>query len=286
MEDNYKFDLILNFLAHGESMFMDDRRYQDFANTASNWLSRQGKHFFKDELMARFSTDKTFEQILEQRKHEFIPGQIVQRGKKREQIYYDIWSGDKIEAGDSFFSYFFACKLSHIDILQTDDFLNYHLEKSFENETEKFVRFLQLIFRQYATLIKPDTITTANEWISAEQKKPALSGTESETQKKARVKRDAGDNITSLNLAQTSYLINLLKQSKVIIKDDTILTSKTAGEAFSLLTGYSPDTLRLKMNLKGQHDLNRQDRAKVRQTLYDIVALIDKDINEQKGSKS
>ncbi len=285
MENKENYELVLNHISAGESRSMDEKRYELYTHTAAMWLNHQGKHLFQDEIMARYSTTKNFGEILKMKKHEFIPGMIMQRGKKREQVYYDVWGMDVIESSDPFFPFFFACKLSHIDILNLDEFLNYHLENSYDNDTEKCFRALQLIFRRYEHLLKPDTITTANEWISVKQKNQNLSGTETST-KKARVKRDSGDNITSLNLAQTAYLINLLKESRVIIKDDTILTYKTAGEAFSLLTGYSPDTLRLKTNLKGQGELTYNDRKTVREILYGIITLIDKEISEQKGKKS
>lgn len=284
MEYNEKYELVLNHISARESMLREENRYDDYLRTTALWLNHQGRHLFADDIISRYSTLKTIGEVLAQNKHQYVPGQLMQRGKKREQVYYDTWGMDVIEPDDAFFPFFFACKLSHTDILHLDDFLNYHLENSYHNDTEKYVRALQLIFRRYEHLLKPDTITTAQEWISSHQKRQGLEGNEATT-KKARVKRDAGDNITSLNLAQTAYFINLLKQSKVIIKDDIMLTSKTAGEAFSLLTGYSPDTLRLKMNLKGQDELTYNDRKTVRETLYGLITLIDKEISEQKGRK-
>lgn len=291
MEYNENYELVLNHISAGESMLMDDKRYESYAHTAAHWLNHLGKHLFQDEIMAKYETQKSFPEILKLKKHEFIPGMIVQRGKKREQVYYDVWAYEIVEATDSFFPYFFACKLSHIDILELDEFLNYHLENSFDTDTEKYCRLLQLVFRRYEHLIKPDTITTANEWISKEQKKPGLSGTEvnSDTHisiRRPRIKREASDNVTSLNLSQSAYLAVLLKQSKVAIKDDTILTQQSAGAAFHILTGYSENTIRQEMNLKGQSNLTYQDRKAVRELLYSIVLLIDKDIDEQKGKRS
>src|SRR6202008_944929 len=109
-------------------------------------------------------------ELLEEKKHEYLPGMMMQRGDKREQVYYDVWGQDIVEAGDPFFPFFFACKLSHIDILHTDEFLNYHLENSFEKDTEKYFRYLTLVFRSYEHLINPAIIETAKEWITASEK--------------------------------------------------------------------------------------------------------------------
>ena len=282
--ENY--ELILNQITYGESM-MDEKRYLDYTYKAALWLNQKGKYFFEDQIMNRYITNKLFEEILEQRKHEFIPGMIAQRNEKREQIYYDVWGMDVIKVEDPFFPFFFACKLSHIDLFNIDEFLKYHLENGFENSTDKYYRILQLILRQYSSLLKPDTIITSQEWINDQQKKPALTEIENLSTKnisirKPKIKREAGDNITALNLSQTAYLAVLLKESKIAIKDDIILTQSSTGAAFHVLTGYSEDTLRQAMNLKGQNALNRQDRTKVRQTLSEIITLIDKDIKDQK----
>lgn len=286
MEYNDNYELVLNHISAGEHLLKDQKRYENYSHTAALWLNHQGRHLFADEIINRYKGFKTIEEVLNQNKLQYIPSLFMQRGNKREQVYYDVWGMDVVESDDPFFPFFFACKFSHIDILHLDEFLAYHLERSFNGNAEKYFRALELIFRRYDSLLEQKSLETAKEWINAEQKRAGLTGTETDTLKKARVKREAGDNITSLNLAQTAYLINLLKESKVIIKDDNLLTSKSAGEAFSLLTGYSPDTLRLKMNLKGQNELTYQDRTKVRQILYEIVTLIDKEINGQKGKKS
>ena len=129
MKYNEHYELILNYISFGESM-LDERRYSDYGHTTALWLNRQGKHLFRDEIMSRYITTKSFEEILQQRKHEFIPGMIVQNGEKREQVYYDLWGTDVIKVEDPFFPFFFVCKLSHIDLLNVDEFLTYHLEKT------------------------------------------------------------------------------------------------------------------------------------------------------------
>ena len=167
MEFNEKHELILHNLSYGESRFMDEKRYEDYSHIVALWLGHQGIHLFQDEIIAKYDTKKSFGEILKEKKHEYIPGHIVQRGDKREQVYYYIWGSELVEAADPFFPYFFACKLSHTDILNLDDFLSYHLENSFEKNADKFFRALTLVFRRYENLLKPATIETAKEWITA-----------------------------------------------------------------------------------------------------------------------
>lgn len=66
---------------------------------------------------------------------------------------------------------------------------------------------------------------------------------------KGRPQRTAGDNLTKLNQEQTALLIDYFKKGRIILKDE-YLTDKTAGYGFHILTGYSPDSLRIRLNKK------------------------------------
>lgn len=250
MKFNENYELVLNHISAGESMLMDEERYEEYSHTAARWLNHQHKHLFQDEIMARYTMYKSFGELLKDKKHEYLPGMMVQRGDKREQVYYDIWGMDIVEATDPFFPFFFACKLSHIDILHTDEFLNYHLQNNFENDTVKFSRFLTLVFRSSEKLLKPSIIETAKEWIAA-------SGTKSEQpeQESKRIKgrkfREPGDNRTTLSLAQTALLIKFMQQTNIILAEDE-LNYIQAGRAFDILTGYSMDSIRQHLGAKGE----------------------------------
>jgi hypothetical protein len=70
---------------------------------------------------------------------------------------------------------------------------------------------------------------------------------------KGRPQREPDDTLTKLTQEQTALLIHYLREGKLILKGD-YLNNKQAGEAFSLLTGYSSETLRQKL---GEKELTR-----------------------------
>lgn len=204
-----------------------------------------------------------------------------------ENTWFDVWLENfDISPDEAYCDEFFVYQLRSLDLLETDDFLNYQLQIHFGNNILKFKRFVSLSLRKHGEkLMLPDQVKTVEEWLSMIEAKPELSGTESNKPKGSKITREHGDNITCLNLVQTAYLVNLLRQSKIIIKDEKILPDSKAGEAFNVLTGYSENTLRLRMNLKGQSDVTYTDRKAVRNALYAIIPFIDKEIDEQKGKK-
>ncbi len=73
-----------------------------------------------------------------------------------------------------------------------------------------------------------------------------ISGTE-KIKTKGKIKRERDDKATRLNQEQTALLIYCLRKTQVILKDE-YLNNKEAGQAFSILTGYSADTLRQNLN--------------------------------------
>lgn len=277
MENNESYELVLNDISFGESLLNDDKRYQEYSNTAALWLSRKKKRLFADEILSRYNSYKTIKEVLEKHSGQYHPGIIVQRGEKREQIYYDVWGMDIIEANDSFFSFFFACKLSHVDILQIDNFLDYHLENSFENNKDKFQRFLNLEIRRFQNLFKTETIETSTEWLKLKEADPTLlSGTEP-VRIKGRKKREKGDNRTILSLHQTVLLMDYLQKTGIILNTDE-LNYKQAGTAFQILTGYSSDAFRLKLGSKYSVDhimFAHEDHDAVYDALAKIQAIID-----------
>lgn len=65
------------------------------------------------------------------------------------------------------FEFFFALKLSQVDILNIDKFLEYQLNQS---KAEDFKRFIELLLRKYKNFISVDIITTACEWLNKNNK--------------------------------------------------------------------------------------------------------------------
>lgn len=233
---------------------------------------------------------------------------IEKEGWKKEDFekaWYDVWlERFEVTPADPFYDEFFVYQLRNLDLLDTDEFLNYQLNEYFDNDPAKFKRFILLSLRKHGDkLMTKDQVKTVEEWVAMVEQTPSLSempvnkeqpianeekksDSNEEKFRRSKVSRDRGDDITCLNLIQTAYFVNLLREVKVIIKDNKNLPDTWAAEAFNLLTGYKSDPLRLRMNLKGQNDVNYTDRKAVRDVLQKLINIVEKEINEQKGNKS
>jgi hypothetical protein len=245
MEYNEHYELILNHITARESMSQET--FEAYKQNAYSWLNNKGRHLFEEDILKEYSEGRTLEKIFSQNTERYIPGSNKQKGDKRERTWYDIMGMDVIEADDSFFNFFFTCKLRHLDLFQIDDFLNYYLENKFDGDTEKFHRFLIIALRKYTKLLKVEYTDTVNEWMTSLKTKGELSGA---TKTKGKLKREAGDKMTCLNLEQTALLIHFLQEGRIILKDE-YLNKKQAGQAFNTLTGYSADTLRQELGASG-----------------------------------
>lgn len=95
-----------------------------------------------------------------------------------------------------------------------------------------------------------------------EEKKAEIDTGGVELSRKSKLKREANDKYTCLNLDQTALLIEYLQQEKAILKDE-FLTDKEAGLAFELLTAYSRNTIRQK--------LGKVELLKSKQNLKDLL---------------
>ncbi|MGQ0828782.1 MAG: hypothetical protein ACT4ON_10345, partial [Bacteroidota bacterium] len=103
-----------------------------------------------------------------------------------------------------------------------------------------------------------------------------------ENKRKGKLKRESGDNLTKLNQEQTALLYQYLQTGRFILKDE-YLNNKLAGEAFSILTGYSPDALRQNFS---KAELERIATKKNLTDLFNAITnlriLIDKDLKDKK----
>ena len=194
--------------------------------------------------------------------------------------WLDLWSDYVISPQDELYDLFFTYKLKHTDILELDNILNYLFENYNSDNNTDFIRFLKLTLRKHGKLLLPEQLETINEWITEKEKEVALSGT-SELKTKVRIKRERDDKVTLLNQEQTAILIYCLRETKVILKDE-FLNNKEAGQAFSILTGYSADTLR--------QNLNKSETAKtataknvevVEKALKEVLKYIERNIKPE-----
>lgn len=62
--------------------------------------------------------------------------------------------------------------------------------------------------------------------------------------------RMANDGITSLSLTQTALFFNMLREHKIIFKDESYQTKENIYKAIQILTGYNKQNIKTAMNLK------------------------------------
>lgn len=102
---------------------------------------------------------------------------------------------------------------------------------------------------------------------------------------KGRMQRVAGDNLTRLSQEQTALFIELLRFGRIILNDEH-LNAKQAGMAFHILTGYSADSLRIKMNKQELKNLKTQTNlTEIHNTLTRLTLQVESEIKELKRPK-
>jgi hypothetical protein len=169
-------------------------------------------------------------------------------GEEHEGVWgwLDLWSDYSITQQEELYDLFFTYKLRQTDLLELDNILNYFFESYKSDNKTDFIRFLKLTLRKHGKrLLQPEQTETINEWMAEQEKGHILSGTP-DIKTKGKPKRDRDDKITCLN-QQTALLIYCLRETKIIFPDE-FLNNKEAGHAFSVLTGYSADTIRQNLN--------------------------------------
>jgi hypothetical protein len=216
------------------------------------------------------------------------PGRFVRDVSEdtEERIWYDLMAPEYIEpSNELFYDVFFTYKLRSLNLLEIDPFLEYQLTKH-QNNRDKFMRFIQVALRMHAgKLLSHSHIQTVTEWFAKRHKEAVNTSNGSEAisiKTKGRYKRQQDDKLTKLNQEQTALLIYCLQKGRIILKDE-YLNNKEAGQAFGILTGYSPDSLR--QNL-GKTDLPRivtkRNIKAVHDALTNLTILIGNDIKPEK----
>jgi hypothetical protein len=218
----------------------------------------------------------------------------MEDGKAPEQAYIDLLINYIVQRGDMFYDLFYVCKLRNTDFFRLDGFLEFHLSTYYENDFTFYSRFLKILIKQYKGEYLTDThVELIQEWIIDKEKALVLSVnspnaidgvSDSEWHRKGRRKREADDKMTCLNQEQTVLFINYLKQHRVILNGDN-LKHMDAGIAFSILTGYSKNTLRQNLSDNG-HGLTKSNLVEIDNLLTRMKIAIEKDLKEVKAGKS
>ncbi|MBA3664241.1 MAG: hypothetical protein H0W61_08540 [Bacteroidetes bacterium] len=281
--DDYK--LILNHITADEGILTAKypEKFEQYKQMAHMFLNHKGKHLFEEDILGKYREGMTLEKLFDQQTERFVKGANQQKNGKNQKTWYDLEAYEEIEHKDDFFDYFFACKLRHVGLLEIDSFLEFHLEYNFDSNTKEYFRFLNIIIRKYQKkILKADIVETVREWMKLSENHSDLSGNEKEIKTKNKVKRERDDNVTKLNQEQTALLIHFLQAGKVILKDEN-LNNKDAGRAFSILTGYSADSLRQNLSkTELQRISTKKNISIVANALTNLQLLIDREIKDKK----
>jgi hypothetical protein len=253
------YDINLNYLTAGEYFSFRDS-FDEYRKAVLYMFNVKGYFIFEDDLVEKFTDDvevlhliaggkQPIEAIKSAFPDKFISaGSRIKKGQEGyTQAWFDLWDEDYIiTPGNTLYDLFFTYHLRQADLLELDNLLNYFLDNYSDNRTD-FMRFLQLTVRKHGKkLLQPEQIETVNEWMAEQEKGHILSGIP-DIKTKGKPKRDRDDKITCLNQEQTALLIYCLRDTKIIFPDE-FLNNKEAGHAFSVLTGYSADTIRQNLN--------------------------------------
>ena len=283
----------LNHLTAGEYLQFS-ASFKEYSEAVLFMLKIKDDFLYEDYLIEEYRNEPEVETLIGDGRQamdaikDAFPDRFISAGSRRKKegeefkpAWFDLWKEDYIITPEHpSYNLFFTYKLRQTDILELDKFLNDFLENEADTKTD-FIRFLKLTLRKHSKkLLQPEQIDTINEWITEQEKEPALSGT-IEPKIKGKIKRERDDKVTLLNQEQTALLIYCLRKTKVILIDE-FLNNKEAGVAFSILTGYSADTIRQNLS---KTELHKTATAKnvemVEKALKEVLKYIEKQVKPE-----
>jgi hypothetical protein len=283
------FKLILNHITSEQHIVnaAAPKKFEEYKQMAFMFLNHKGKHLFEEDILSNYREGMTLEKLFDQQTERFVKGANHKKDEKNQKTWYDLEAYEEIERKDDFFDYFFACKLSHVGLLEIDSFLAFHLDYNFNNNSKEYFRFLNIIIRQYQVKIfNSDVVEIVKEWIKLSEDDSELSGTEKEIKTKNKTKRQPADNVTKLTQEQTALLIHFLQEGKIILKDEN-LNKKEAGQAFSQLTGYSADSLRQNLNkTELERIATKKNLTELHNAITKLGILVNNDLTKKKPTTS
>jgi len=122
MQDEDKYELILNHLTAGESQYSKrGEAFEDYKQMSYLFFNRTGKFVTEEDILSQYSAAITLEEIFSWDTDRFLPTANAKKGDKRVKAWHDIMAMEVIVSSDPFFDYFFTIKLRHIDLLEIDD---------------------------------------------------------------------------------------------------------------------------------------------------------------------
>ncbi|HRE74306.1 MAG TPA: hypothetical protein PK637_14205 [Flavobacteriales bacterium] len=260
--------------------FLQKETYDQYKTEATFYLNSLKKYIPEGSTLDEHN-GKTIEEMAIERPARYLsPGMVKQNGKNV-RVWCDLLE-DFIITPEHKIMYgrFMAYFLRNLSLQYVDEFLEYHLVNYYNHDEKKFTRFLKLNIREQTDgTISNETIETVNEWIDEKKKQENLPA---KIKTKGKPKRQAGDKATELSQEQTTVLIHYLKEAKIIHRGE-YLTNKEAGEAFSILTGYSADTIRQTL---GKQELDKictpENLTAVQKSLQQAINFIHRKNQEKK----
>ncbi len=284
-----EYHINLNHLTAGERFGYPDT-FTEYSKAVVSMLSIKNHFLFEDDLMEEYKDDDAVQSHINNGEKGMVavaaafPDRFIYAGKRPKKkgakeftpAFFDLWMDYEITVDHFHYDLFFTYQLRQTDLLKIDDLLNSFLENySGDNKTD-FIRFLKLTLRKHSKkLLQPEQTETINEWIAEKEKEASLSGMP-EMKIKGKIKREREDNVTKLNQEQTALLIHFLQAGKIILKDE-YLNNKEAGQAFSILTGYSADSLRQNLSkMELQRISTKKNVDIIANILTHLQLLIDK----------
>jgi len=181
---------------------------------------------------------------------------------------------DEIDFSVPQFDFLFSLALRETSTYRVKEFLDYHF-RFYEGD---FIYFLEVCKEEYKGFFKEQQINFITRWIELTEKNDLEKNNIGIPIPK--VKRRKEDQLTSLTQKETSILINLLKEGKVIFNDSTIQTNGGISKAFYTLTGYSENTLRSNLS-KPLKNFDKKELIVTQKKIEELNQLISKYINDK-----
>jgi hypothetical protein len=282
MKRSLKNELFLNYITVIEAI--ESENFDEYRDMTIR-LMKMEQHFFAEKDILNYYQKKTMQQVIEECPDKFFPVD-ENAPSSDERMWIDIACPVIVSPNTIYYNSYFAYHVGRLWHHSLDEFLDYQLEHHYENDIKKFGRFLELTMRSHPDKISQDRQLTIKEWIEDKSKQPQtpLEQTEAKIKKKGKPTREAGDKRTVLSQEQTALLIHFLKESKIIYREE-YLNNKEAGEAFSILTGYSSETMRQTLGEKEIEKIaTRKNMNDVINSLTNTITLMDRYLKDKKKS--
>ena len=240
---------------------------------------------FESDILKEYKA-KSMNEVLATHPDKFV--EIGSRTKSKpnecEKTWYDLSQVYIVTPKDPTYDLFLIYWLRNLDLKNIDGFLSHHLEKYFDGNFINFHRLLLLAIRENGEkLLTSKQVDTINEWkTQTASTQQEVSATKTVKRNKSKTKRESEDSLTCLNQEQTALLIYYMQNAKLILKNE-YLNNTEAGQAFSILTGYSNETLRQELgHCKIAENVSKKNLNEVHNAIKQLLLVAESALNQRK----